>query len=230
MIFTLLQLLTGDLTRSQIASVLVLLAALLFVMFVSMPVHESAHAFAASLMGDPTGKLKGRITLNPFAHLTLPGTLMMLFLGFGYARPVPVNIMNFKNRKVGFALTSLAGPLSNVLMAILSVLVSVFIRRFADPSMAASVFYTFFIYVAEYNFVLALFNMIPIPPLDGSRLVTLVLPDKYYYKLLQYERYFIYVIFALSFIVNRIDFIPSLSDIAFMAVNGLENMLLNILM
>lgn len=230
MIFTLLSLLTGDYSRTEIASVLVLLAALLFVMFVCLPVHETAHAIAANMLGDPTGKLKGRISLNPFAHLTLPGTLMMLLLGFGYARPVPVNIRNFKNRKLGFAITSFAGPVSNVMMAVISVLIASLLRNFADPTDAVRVIYTFFIYVAEYNFVLALFNMIPIPPLDGSRLVTLVLPDKYYYKLLQYERYFIYAIFTLSFVVNRLDFIPSLSDIAFEAVSVLENIFLNIFM
>lgn len=229
MLLSLLMLvLSGDASRSDIASMLILFAALLFVMFVCLPVHESAHALAAYWLGDDTGRLKGRITLNPFAHLTKWGTLMMLFLGFGYARPVPVNIMKFKNRKLGFALTSLAGPVSNLLMSLIAAVIATLIYAFSDKTMVMNVFYIFFFYVAVYNLSLAMFNLIPVPPLDGSRLITLVLPDKYYYKLLRYEKYFILGILAASFVLSRIDFIPSLTEIAVLGISTLESLLLNI--
>ncbi|MBE6811631.1 MAG: site-2 protease family protein [Ruminococcaceae bacterium] len=229
MVLSLLSLLlSGDVSRSDIIAMMISFAALLFCMFVSLPVHESAHAYAAYRLGDDTGRLSGRISLNPFDHLSFAGTMLMLFVGFGFAKPVPVNIRNFKNRKLGFALTAVAGPLSNILMAVVAVLMSALITAFVSPSNAATLLNLFFFYVAVYNFSLALFNLVPIPPLDGSRLVTLVLPDKYYYKLLQYERYFIYIILGLSFLNSRIGLLPSLTDAAFIVVSGLESLLINI--
>ncbi|MBQ3519118.1 MAG: site-2 protease family protein [Clostridia bacterium] len=221
-------LLSGDVARADIIEMMICFAALLFCMFVSLPVHESAHAYAAYRLGDETGRLSGRISLNPFDHLSFAGTMLMLFIGVGFAKPVPVNIRNFKNRKLGFALTAVAGPLSNILMSVAAVLVAALIAAFAAPSNAAVLLNLFFFYIAVYNFALALFNLIPIPPLDGSRLVTLVLPDKYYYKLLQYERYFIYIILGLSFLNNRIGLLPSWSDAAFIVVSFLETFLINI--
>ena len=229
MVLTVLtMLLSGDATRADIVEMMILFAALLFCTFVSLPVHESAHAYAAYRLGDETGRLSGRISLNPFDHLSQSGTIMMLLIGVGYAKPVPVNIRNFKNRKLGFALTAAAGPLSNILMSLIAVLVAALIAAFAASSNAAVLMNLFFFYVAVYNFSLALFNLIPIPPLDGSRLVTLFLPDKYYYKLLQYERYFIYIILGLTFLNNRIGLLPSWSDAAFVVVSWLETLLINI--
>lgn len=232
MLLALLSLFAGDPSKADIALVCVLFAALLFVTFVCLPVHESAHALAAYWLGDDTGKLKGRISLNPFAHLSPMGCLMMFTIGFGYARPVPVNINRFKNRKLGFALTSVAGPVSNLLMTVLFAFVAAIVYTKAGDMAFGSVgfiLFAFFNYIATYNLVLALFNLMPIPPLDGSRLVTLILPDKYYYKLLQYERFFIYAIFALTFLLNRIPFIPSFSDIAYKAVSVLQVFFINLL-
>ncbi len=223
-----LNLLTGDFSKSEVASVFIVFASLMFVTFVCLPIHESAHALVADLLGDDTGKLKGRISMNPFAHLTAPGLLMMFLLGFGYARPVPVNINRFKNRKLGFALTSIAGPISNLLIAVVFSFVAAVIYVFSDGSLAMGILRTFSYSVAVFNVVLTLFNLIPIPPLDGSRLVTLVLPDKYYFKLLQLERYFIIGIFALSFVLNRIAAIPSLSDIAYIVVGFMQKLFINI--
>ncbi len=229
MVLSLLSLLmSGDVARSEIINMMIIFAALLFCTFVSLPIHESAHAYAAYRLGDETGRLSGRITMNPFAHLSTTGTILMLLIGVGFAKPVPVNIRNFKNRKLGFAITAAAGPLSNILMSLLAVIIAALIAAFAPQSNVTVLLNLFFFYVAVYNFALALFNLIPIPPLDGSRLVTLVLPDKYYYKLLQYERYFIYVILGLSFLNNRLGLLPSWSDAAYTVVAWLETFLINI--
>lgn len=178
-----------------------------------LPVHESAHAWVADKLGDPTGRLKGRITLNPLAHLSLTGSLLVLLFGFGYAKPVPVNIRNFKKRKQYFALTSLAGPLSNLLLAVIFGFLSnlfLFIcnrNGLTEESLVYAAMW-FFYNVAYINVAVAVFNMIPFPPLDGSRLVSMVLPDNLYYKLLSYERYLMYVFFAIIFICNRAGFSP----------------------
>ena len=125
----------------------------------------------------------------------------MLIAGFGYAKPVPVNMNNFKmrNKKVGVGLTAFAGPFSNLILAFVFSLIYCAIFKFGVPAQGSVVraFSIFCLYVAQINVSLAVFNLIPIPPLDGSRILTAVLPDRTYYKLMQYERYFVYAFFII---------------------------------
>ena len=174
----------------------ILFLARLFVVFCTLPVHEYAHAFVADKLGDKTARLSGRLTLNPMAHIDILGAIMILFVGFGYAKPVPVNPRNFKNPKKGMALTALSGPFSNILMAVVFMLLSNVLSLFGS-SLFVQAFYVFSSFAASINIGLAVFNLIPIPPLDGSRVLELLIPDKYYYKFAQYERYIVIVIFGL---------------------------------
>ena len=174
----------------------ILFLARLFVVFCTLPVHEYAHAFVADKLGDKTARLSGRLTLNPMAHIDILGAIMILFVGFGYAKPVPVNPRNFKNPKKGMALTALSGPFSNILMAVVFMFLSNVLSLFGS-SLFVQAFYVFFSFAASINIGLAVFNLIPIPPLDGSRVLELLIPDRYYYKFAQYERYIVIVIFGL---------------------------------
>ena len=161
------------------------------VLFTALPIHECAHAWTAEKLGDSTAKEQGRITLNPFVHLDLFGAVCMLLTGFGWARPVQVNPLNFKNRKWGMALTSLAGPVSNILLATLTLMIYKVIAYLTYTS--TSNFYDYFLQILSYmvllNIGLAVFNLLPIPPLDGSRILTLVLPERLYFKIMRYEQY-----------------------------------------
>lgn len=178
------------------AEVVILFLARLFVVFCTLPVHEFAHALVADKLGDKTARFSGRLTLNPMAHIDILGAVMILFVGFGYAKPVPVNPRNFKNPKKGMALTALAGPFANILMAIIFMFLANVVSLFGN-SVFVQAFYIFFTFAASINVGLAVFNLIPIPPLDGSRVLELLVPDRYYYKFARYERYIVIGIFAL---------------------------------
>ena len=173
------------------------------VIFLVTPLHECAHAFAAYKLGDPTAKNMGRLSLNPFRHIDWIGAALIMAVGFGWASPVPVNSRNFKNPKGGMALTALAGPVSNILAAFVSIFL-LYLTTFIQYSLAAAssvaalftVLRQVFFFLARINISLAVFNLIPIPPLDGSRLLTALLPDRIYYKLMAYERYISFLLIA----------------------------------
>lgn len=163
------------------------------VILLTMPIHEWAHGFIATKLGDPTPRYQGRLTLNPFAHIDYIGALAIIFFGVGWAKPVQINPRNFKNPKVGMAITALAGPVANIVMAFVMMLLSnvAYLLPFGNITSYIALFFTS---VAYTNIFLAVFNLIPVPPFDGSRILNAVLPDKYYFKLMQYERYSMFII------------------------------------
>lgn len=197
-----------DLMRNGLSlELLINLCVRVFVIFCVLPIHEFAHGFVAYKLGDNTAKLKGRLTMNPLAHVDPLGALMVLLVGFGYAKPVPVNIGRFKRgkRKQYMALTAFAGPMSNIIMAtIFTFLYCMVYYKFMHLGDTALYTALFLSVAAQINISLAVFNLLPIPPLDGSRILNAVLPDRIYFRIMQYERYIVLVIFALIFL-NVLD-------------------------
>lgn len=178
---------------------------MVFCVFLSLSVHELSHGLAANLMGDRTAKSMGRLSLNPLHHIDPFGALCLFLFGFGWAKPVPVNPWNFNNKKGGMALTAFAGPLSNFIVGFIAwigvgVLGGMKFKS-ADSFVfdLATVSYTICYYLAIMNIGLGVFNLIPIPPLDGSKIVGALLPQRLYFKYMQYERYgFIILIILLN--------------------------------
>lgn len=162
-----------------------IVARLISILFL-LPIHECAHAFASSLLGDKTAQYQGRLSLNPLRHLDIMGALCLLLGGFGWAKPVSINPYNFKDRKIGMALSALAGPLSNFLVSFVLLFIARFIPITNDFTYGiVSVLYL----IAWISICLGVFNMIPLPPLDGSRIFLIFLPERYYFKIMEYERY-----------------------------------------
>ena len=154
--------------------------------------HETCHGLAAYRLGDNTAKRMGRLSLNPLKHVDLMGLIMMALFRFGWAKPVPVDMRNFKNPKAGMALTALAGPVSNVVLAYAAVVLCNFVMFLADrlgSTWLLLALAQFFVYVEIISAGLAVFNVFPIPPLDGAKVLFALLSDRAYDRLMRYEKY-----------------------------------------
>lgn len=224
---------------------LLILVLRLPIVCISLSMHESAHGYAAYRLGDPTARNLGRISLNPMKHFSPLGTLSMIFLGIGWAKPVPINARYFKNPKKGMAWTAAAGPLSNLLLA----LVGILLMRIFDLLLFDGLFYftnqniirllfesdlaligklkyvlmIFLEMLSIMNISLALFNLIPIPPFDGSRIAYVLLPDRIYFGLMKYES-----IIMIVFIFLFYRFGDGFSDVVYWFYGSIYDFLVTI--
>lgn len=178
---------------------------LVFCVFLSLSVHELSHGLAAYLMGDETAKRSGRLSLNPLHHIDPFGALSLFLFGFGWAKPVMVNPWNFKNKKAGMVVTSIAGPVSNFIVAFIALLIASVLGGIHFSSSESFVFdlatvcYVICTYLVSLNIGLGVFNLIPIPPLDGSKVLNAILPQRIYFKIMEYERYGFLVLILLLY-------------------------------
>lgn len=199
------------------------------VVLISLSFHEMSHAFAAHKMGDDTAKNLGRLTMNPIKHLDPIGSISLVLFGIGWAKPVPVMSRNFDKPKKGMALTSLAGPVSNLILSAAGfVLCNLFAKIFGYDDVAnilahgygniAAFIVCLMLYIFHVtNLMLALFNLLPVPPLDGSRLALLFLPEKFYFGVMKYERIIMIVFLAVMFFIG----FSWLSDLCYLISDGL---------
>lgn len=187
------------------------------VLFTAMPVHECAHGWMADKLGDRTARSSGRLTLNPFAHLDLFGSILLLLVGVGWAKPVPVNPCYFNkvSQKAGIAITALAGPVSNILMALITMILAKL-----SWMLGLSFLFTVFLTMCSINLGLAVFNLIPIHPLDGSRVLSYFLPYKAIRFLEEHEQ-IIYMVFMAVILFTDVLNVP-LSFLSGILFNGLD--------
>lgn len=189
---------------AELLSLLCSLPALL----ITLSVHELSHGLAAYKLGDPTAKNAGRLTLNPIKHFDLFGAVTMLLFRVGWAKPVPIDVRYFKNPKKGMALTALAGPLSNIFLGLIGVFLFAIVRpHLSVYEFGGGIYYhedkiwqlVIYLMLRSFylmNLSLAVFNLLPIPPLDGSRIFLSILPTKHYFGIMRYERAIMYGFFA----------------------------------
>lgn len=185
------------------------------IILLALCLHEVAHGWMAWKCGDSTAYNMGRLTLNPLKHLDPIGTVCMLVIGYGWANPVPVNSRNFKNPRRGMALTAAAGPASNGLLGLLSALIAgvllglYYVLPFSN-ALLANIYtwtYVFFNLSAQINFTYMIFNLIPLPPFDGSRIAYVFLPDCIYFGVMRYERQILMGVLILMIVLtNFTDF------------------------
>ncbi|MDP4153068.1 MAG: site-2 protease family protein [Bacillota bacterium] len=213
-----------QLLRDPVNGVITLLI-LLPVLIISLTFHEYMHGLAAYAMGDPTPKNSRRLTLNPLNHLDPIGAIALLFAGFGWAKPVPINPYYLKKPKRDMALIAFAGPLSNLLLCFVG-LVWFYLWQVFPIIQMPTVVTTAFQYFIILNINLAVFNLIPFPPLDGSKIVFSVLSDKTYYKLMEYEKYGMLALFILL-MTGRFNGI--ISGVSSWILTGFQNFILSVL-
>ncbi|MFR7485166.1 MAG: site-2 protease family protein [Acutalibacter sp.] len=180
-------------------AVLAQVLSVVFVILCILPLHEFAHGWVANKLGDPTAKLEGRLTLNPLASVDPMGALALILFGFGWAKPVPVNSRYFKHPKRDMAITALAGPVSNLLAALVGAVLVVVMEVFAPYNGVTQFIYNVLYYYVVVNISLAVFNLIPLPPLDGSRIVAAFLSDRAMYTYYRYQNIFVLIMFLLLF-------------------------------
>lgn len=182
-------------------------------------IHELCHGFVAYRLGDNTAKNAGRLTLNPIKHIDPLGLIAMIVIHFGWAKAVPVNMYNFKNPKTGMAITALAGPMSNFILAIAALLLyGLLFVPLSTMGVAAEIFLQMIYITAYLSIALGIFNLIPVPPLDGSKILFSLLPDEQYYKLLKFERYGMLIVAA---VIMSGMFAPFLSQAINLTFNWL---------
>lgn len=187
----------------------------IFAVLICIMVHELSHGLAAYVLGDPTAKASHRLSFNPIRHIDPFGLLMMIVVGFGWAKPVPVDPRYFKKPKSGMAITALAGPLSNFILAFfctvaLQALSAVMDIDGATPTLLQ--FGNFLGMLIVLNIGLGIFNLIPFPPLDGSKVLGIILPERMYFTLMRYERYgilFLMALLWLGFLDGPLSFLRS---------------------
>ena len=220
---------------------------------VALTIHEFAHGYVAYKLGDDTAKSLGRLSLNPVKHLDPLGAMCMVLFHFGWAKPVPINPRNFKNPRKGFALTAIAGPATNLIIGFFTAFFyllasfnfkqtdSVFLNNLQENLIL------FLVYFFSINIGLAIFNLIPVPPFDGSRILNVVLPDRLYFKVMRYEKQIYWGVIAWLFLgdyvytallripiiaqtpaLRTIANIFSLSDILSKAIYGIASGILNL--
>jgi len=199
---------------------------------ICITLHELSHGFVAYKLGDTTAKEMGRLTLNPLKHIDILGLIMMAVFHFGWAKPVPVNMYRFKNPKRGMAITALAGPVSNIIIAIVFLALYGFLWPLMYTSEVGSVVLDMLNTTAVISMSFAIFNIIPIPPLDGSKILFSFVPQDIYRKLMRYERFGMIILIALiyfgaidGFLNTAVMFVYEKLFIIAQGANALANMI-----
>ncbi|NLZ46175.1 MAG: site-2 protease family protein, partial [Clostridiales bacterium] len=169
----------------------------ILIIFMILPIHEFAHAWSAYKLGDNTAYFKGRLTLNPIAHIDPFGAILLFFTGFGWAKPVPVNPNNFKNPRAGMAITAAAGPISNLIVSFIAMIIYRIIIPFYNGTQTMDYLLTIIYFFISINIGLAIFNLLPIPPLDGSRILSYFTSAKFDRKVDEYQKYILIGFFVL---------------------------------